>query len=183
MKKIMIFSIIAFFAILFTACSGSKDENKKVPGTSVFANDMESTGWINQNTLTQEIAHSGKFSSKLDSVSQFSFGFSDIFKNISDTLPEKVDISFWVFYPQTGITSNIVVNIDSSGKNIYWEGLGIKDSVKVANKWTEVKASFTLTKKILPTDKILIYIWNNDKRTFYIDDLKVTFGRKDQIAQ
>jgi len=178
MKKFIILAVIICAVLLIAACSGGKDKDAKVPGVTTFTNDMESTGWINQYTLSKEIAHSGKFSSRIDSIMQYSFGFSEFFKNISDTLPEQVNIDLWLLYPQTGINSTLVVSIDSIGKSIFWTGQELKDSVKTANQWKEVKTSFTLPVNIMPTDKISIYVWNKDKKAFYIDDMKVSFGKK-----
>lgn len=179
MKKYIILAVILCVAILFVACSGNNEDKKEnSTGAASFSNDLESAGWMNQQTLTKETAHSGKFSSRIDSVFQYSFGFADLFKNISETLPEKVDIDFWMLYPQTGIKTNLVVSIDSLGKNIFWSGLELKDSIKTPNQWQEIKATVNLPANIMATDKIAVYIWNNDKKSAYIDDLKVTFGKR-----
>jgi len=179
MKKFIILAVIICVIILIAACSGNKEENKEnKPGVVSFSNDLESAGWMNQQTLTKETAHSGKFSSRIDSVLQYSFGYADLFKNINDTLPEKVDVDFWILYPQTGIKTNLVVSIDSVGKNIFWAGIELVDSIKTPNQWKEIKATVNLPAKIMATDKIAVYVWNNDKRSAYVDDLKVTFGKK-----
>jgi len=179
MKNLNIFVVLSCIIILFSACSGNKKDNdKNRPGVVVFSNNLETSGWINQHTLTKEAAHSGKFSSRVDSVSQYSFGFADCFSNISDTLPEKVDVDFWILCSQKEIKSNLVVSIDSIGKNIFWYGIDLKDSVQTPNQWKELKTTINLPANIMMTDKISIYVWSNDKRPFYIDDLKVIFGKK-----
>lgn len=182
MKKLRILALISCTVIMLSACSGGKngkDNNKNKPGYTSFSSDLEATSWMNQNTLTRELAHSGKFSSRVDSLAQYSFGFVNSFMNISDTLPEKVDVDFWLFYPQTGIKSNLVISIDSVEKNIFWAGIDLKDSVTTPNQWKEIKATVKLPTNIMPTDKIKVYVLNNDKRALYIDDLTVTFGKKD----
>jgi len=179
MKKFIILAVIICAIILIAACSGNKeDKTVNKPGVTSFSNDMETTGWMNQQTLTKETAHSGKFSSRIDSVLPFSFGYADLFKNINDTLPQKVDVDFWILYPQTGIKTNLVVSIDSIGKNIFWTGIELVDSIKTPNQWKEIKGTVNLPANIMATDKISVYVWNNDKKSVYIDDLKVTFGKK-----
>ncbi|HOY30605.1 MAG TPA: hypothetical protein PKW80_01880 [Bacteroidales bacterium] len=179
MKTIHIFVVITCAIVLFSACSDNKEEkNENKAGVTCFSSDMENTGWINQTTLTRETAHSGKFSSRVDSVQQYSFGFRDFFKNINDTLPEKVDVSFWILYPQKDIKSTMVISIDSVEKNIFWQGTDLKDSVQVPNQWKEIKTTIELPENIMQTDRIAIYIWGTDKKSFYIDDMKVTFGKK-----
>ncbi|MEI6123085.1 MAG: hypothetical protein WCQ95_05585 [Bacteroidota bacterium] len=174
MRKIFIyFGALAIISLL-SSCSGSKDARIE-PGSITISNDLENTGWINQYTLVKDVAHSGKISSKIDSITQYSFGYSEKFKNISDTLPKSVDFSVWVYFPQTGINGSLVYSIDSVGKNIFWKGIPLKDSVKAANQWKEIKTNIELPRKIMPTDKISIYVWNPDKKTFYVDDMKIIF--------
>jgi hypothetical protein len=141
----------------------------------MIASNLEDISWMNQSTLSKDVAHSGRFSSKIDSVNQFSFGYSAPFNVISDTLPISVDVSAWIFFPQLKINGSIVISIDSVSKNIFWKGIPIKDSIKYANQWQEIKATFEIPKKILPTDNVKIYVWNDDKRTFYMDDLSLLF--------
>ncbi len=179
MKNLKILSVIIGAMILFSACSGNKEEvkneNKAVAG--VFSSDLEATGWMNLFTLSKDVAHSGRYSSRVDSINQFSFGFREFASIIADTIPKKVDIDFWMLCLQTGIKSTLVLSIDSVDKNIFWHGIELADSVKAPNKWQEIKATVDLPENIMATDKISIYVWNKEKRTFYIDDLKVTFGK------
>lgn len=179
MKNLKILSVIICAMILFSACSGNKEEvkNENKPVAGVFSSDLEATGWMNQFTLCKDVAHSGRYSSRVDSVNQFSFGFREFASIIGDTIPKKVDIDFWMLCLQTGIKSTLVLSIDSVDKNIFWHGIELADSVKTPNKWQEIKTTVDLPENIMATDKISIYVWNKEKRTFYIDDLKVTFGK------
>ncbi|MEI6853767.1 MAG: hypothetical protein WCL06_13045 [Bacteroidota bacterium] len=177
MRKNLHYALLLLIILVFAACSGNKSGNNE-PGTIALSSDLENICWMNQHTLCKTVVHSGKFSSKLDSVNQFSFGFSNSFNNLSDTLPGSVDVSCWIYYPQIKIKSSIVISIDSVGKNIYWKGFPLNDSIKAANQWQEVKVTFEIPKKVMPTDNVKIYVWNNDKRTFYMDDLKLLFHKE-----
>jgi len=174
MKKITNL-LLALSAMAFMyACSGNKDE-KKSENQHVYSSDMEYEKWINNQSLVNDRAHSGKFSSKVDSSNNYSFGFTENFKNISDTLPAFANISVWVNYPVTGIKSTLVVSVDAPDQNIFWSGTELLDSVKVANQWKEIKSLITLPAAIKPDYKISVYVWSNDKKAFYVDDLKVEF--------
>jgi hypothetical protein len=173
MKKNLQTLVLLFAIVVLSACSGNKPDTG--PGTKMIASNLEDLSWMNQFTLVKDVAHSGKFSSKLDSVNQFSFGYSAPFNNISDTLPMSIDVSVWIYYTQLKISSSIVISIDSIGKNIFWKGIPLNDTIKTANQWQEVKATFEIPKKVMPTDNVKIYVWNTDKRTFYMDDLKLLF--------
>lgn len=166
--------LIIFSGLLIFSSCGS-DKNKLPEGAVREFSDMEHNSWINENTLVKEKAFSGKFSSRIDSINQFSYGFSETFENIGDSLPYSLEVNLQLFYPETGINSSLVLSIDSLGKSIYWKGIPLKDSVKTANEWKSIKAVFELPKKILPTDNLRVYVWNNDKKTVYIDDLELLF--------
>ncbi len=179
MNKITrIFGMVMAILFLFAICSCSQHKAKSEPGTISFSNDMENASWINQFTLVKDVAHSGLLSSKTDSAHRYSFGYSDVFRNISDTLPKKVNVDVWVYFTQFNIKGSLVCSIDSKGKNVYWKGITLSDSVKNANLWKEIKADFELPDNLLPNDKISIYAWNDDIPAFYMDDLKVTFRTK-----
>jgi len=180
MKNLQLLSVIICATILFAACSGKKDDvkNSDLSAPGVFYSNLEATGWMNQFTLSKDAAHSGRYSSRVDSVNQFSFGFKETVSIIGDTIPKKANIDFWVLYPQAGIKSTIVLSVDSCEKNIFWFGTPLIDSVKTTAKWQQIKASVNLPENIMPTDKISVYVWNNDKKTFYIDDLTVSFENK-----
>jgi hypothetical protein len=176
MQRNLHYLLFLVIIVVFSACSGNKSNNgSSEPGSKLISSNLENVSWINQNTLSKEFAHSGRFSSKVDTVFPYSFGFSGTFNMMSDTLPVSVDVSVWIFYPQLKINSSVVLSIDSVNKNIFWKGIPIKDSIKTINQWQEIKTTFEIPKKILPTDNIKIYVWNIDKRTFYMDDLSILF--------
>jgi hypothetical protein len=174
MKKNLHYALLLVIMVVIAACSENKPAERE-PGTMLVANDMENMSWINLQTLSKKMAHSGRFSSKLDSLTEYSFGYSNTFSNLSDTLPFSVDVSVWIYYPQLKIKSSLVISIDSVNKNIYWKGVPLADSIKAANQWQEVKVTFELPKKIMPSDQIRIYVLNNEKSSFYMDDLSLLF--------
>ena len=174
MKKNLHYLLLLFVIIAFSACSG-KTSKEGEPGNILKSSDLENEGWMNQNTLSRDVAHSGEFSSKLDSTNEDSYGYSNTFNHLGDTLPTSVDVSVWIYSPQLKINGSIVLSIDSVNKHIYWTGLLIKDSIKAVNQWQEIKAPFEIPKKILPTDNLKIYVLNPDKIKFYMDDIKLLF--------
>jgi hypothetical protein len=176
MKKNLHYLLLLVIVVVFSACSGNKSGNGTgEPGSKLITSDLENVSWINQNSLSREKAHSGNFCAKLDTLFPYSFGYQNTFNNLSDTLPSSVDVSVWILYPQLKISGCVVISIDSIGKNIYWKGIQINDSIKTVNQWQEIKVSFEIPKKVMPTDFIKIYVYNTDKRTFYMDDLTLLF--------
>ncbi len=175
-NSILYLSIITL--ILLSACTNEKSKIVSEPGATEISSDLENISWMNQYTLVKEVAHSGRFSSKVDSINRFSFGFSNTFMHISDTLPLSVDVSAWIYYSQKDINNSLVLSIDSSGNNIYYKGIPLTDSIKAINTWQQIKTTFELPKRILPSELLKIYVWNNDKNPFYVDDLKLIFRNR-----
>lgn len=174
MKKNLHYALLLVIMAVFAACSGNKPAERE-PGTILVASNLDDLGWMNQHTLSKDVTHSGMFSSKLDSLTEYSFGYSNTFNNLSDTLPLSVDVSVWLYCPQLKINSSLVISIDSVNKNIFWKGVPLADSIKAANQWQEIKVTFELPKKIMPTDNLKIYVLNPEKRNFYMDDLSLLF--------
>jgi len=170
MKKILLLITIA---LIFVACKNNKSENAQ--GTKVFQSNLDEQSYMNMHTFSKEVAHSGKISSKIDSLNPYSFGFNNSFSSISDTIPLSVDVSFWAYTTKPGMNANLVFTIDSVNKGLYWEGVKLHDSIKVANQWKEIKAQFKIPKKAIPTDIIKIYVWSIDPAACYIDDMKFVF--------
>jgi hypothetical protein len=170
MKK---FLFLIAVTLIFAACKNNNSENAL--GTKVFQSSLDEQSYMNMQTFSKEVAHSGKISSKIDSLNPYSFGFNNSFASISDTIPVRVDVSFWAYTTKPGINANLVFTIDSVNKGLYWEGVKLHDSIKVANQWKEIKASFKIPKKVLPTDIVKIYVWSMDPAKCYIDDMKFVF--------
>jgi hypothetical protein len=175
MRKNLHYVILLVVMVMFVSCSEKNKPVEHEPGTILVANDLENMAWINLQTLSKDVAHSGRFSSRLDSLTEFSFGYSNTFSNLSDTLPFSVDVSLWIYYPELKINSSLVISIDSVNKNIFWKGIPLIDSIKTANQWQKINVTFELPKKIMPTDQLRIYVLNNEKRKFYMDDLSLLF--------
>lgn len=171
----MLLLVLSAMAFMYACSMEVKTDASK---THSYSSDMEYEKWTGAASLVSDMAHSGKFSCRVDSLNPYSFGFVENLKNINDTILPYTNISVWVNYPATGIKSNLVISIDSSGKNIFWLGIPLKDSITVANQWKEIKATVTLPENVMPDNKIVVYVWSEDKRSFYIDDLKVEFPEK-----
>ena len=130
---------------------------------------------MNMQTLSKEVAHSGKISSAIDSLNPYSFGLNAAFSSIGDTIPMSVDVSFWAYTTKPGVNANLVFTIDSVNKGLHWEGIKLHDSIKVANQWKEIKVHLKIPKHVLPSDVIKIYVWSMDPAKCYIDDMKFVF--------
>jgi hypothetical protein len=171
-------AVCLMFFIL--ACgSGIQDntkdgQNKKRIKT--FTTEMYPDCWINHQTLQQKIVLSGPYASRVGKPNPYSYGYRERLGDIDSLLPRRVMIGFWVFYPIKGISTDLVVSVDSLEKNRFWAGVSLKDSINKASEWQQINCKLTLPRrKLRPDDKISIYLWNKDSTAVFMDDLMVTF--------
>jgi hypothetical protein len=68
-----------------------------------------------------------------------------------------------------------VVQINDNDKQVIWEGLIVKQSI-IPNQWNTIELQHSFPEAIKNEDFLVnIYIWNNRKRQFYINDFQITF--------
>lgn len=124
--------------------------------------------WNNINLSTQK-AHSGNKSAFIDSTMEFGLTFKS--NELSD-LKDKVNnlqFSSYFFY-QSKINSEIVVSINSKGKNIYYKSFNLQNFVKDKNVWKDVHLIFPLPAIKSNDFELRLYIWNSGKSEFWYDD-------------
>jgi len=68
-----------------------------------------------------------------------------------------------------------VIQIKDNDKQVIWEGLLIKQAL-IPNQWNTVELHHSFPEVLKNEDFLVnIYIWNNRKRKFYIDNFQITF--------
>lgn len=180
MKKLLFLYAIT---LLLSACSGNvndKTAKKNTENSISFANDMENASaiipsWLNESTVGEGIAHSGKFSCMMDETREYSYSFQENFGKISSKLPKKILINAWIYSTVENPDISFVVDIYNKEKSILWNSAVVKSGIPKANIWTEVNYAFDISKPIDINDNVRIFIWNQHKLKFYYDDATVTF--------
>lgn len=142
-----------------------------------FFNDCDrDVIWGQMQTITAEMAHSGKKSSMTGDGNDFSITFEYPLKTIPDSLKNNLHVEFWVF--QTSLNHDAKLAIEATGQNFehYWNGFDIKDIVQEINVWTKYNKSISIPDSIKQADLIKIYVHNPSKVKIYIDDFKINIG-------
>ena len=123
--------------------------------------------------VSTEQAHSGINSLKLDNNTEYSPGITEKMTKLSHTGDGVLDASVWVYVPDTNSQASLVITFESDGKAIDWSSVAIKNYAKQPNKWVQVFASRKIPKSKTKEDVVKVYIWNQDKKVLYFDDLEV----------
>ena len=167
MKNIIIFSIVI---LTITSCT-----RKKFPEIN---NDLEKNlGWINTNTISNEKFHSGSNSSKLDSVSNFGIGYSELFNAYNLESTTTIKVKFFTMFPKKVKEAVVCLSIETPDKKgIYWDGVHFEEANDNIGNWVDFSKSFNIPKdKIKPENRFVIYFWSPKGSTFYVDDVKILF--------
>ena len=167
-------TLLILFALTIFGCTET-DENTEKKITVV--NDMEGYNcWTDIKSIAKTSAKSGNYACKLDTSVEFSFGYINKLSNISKELPKKVRVNLFTFTSKPGIKASLVLQIDSAnGKSVYWQSRCLDSYLMIQDKWNEVNETFDIPKNSNPNHTIRIYVWNNLKKEFLFDDLKIDF--------
>jgi len=142
--------------------------------------DLETTNPVleNLNTIVSTKAFSGNKSCKLSSENEYSVLVK---KRISE-IPENV-LKFEINCKLSDVDNNskdalaVLAIEDNTGNNLFWSGVPLSPKNLNDNaKWKSVSAEFLLSLVPYPENSIIkLYIWNKDKKEFYIDNLEITY--------
>ncbi len=170
--------------IFMAACtqSGTKtttdNETKADHNDLYFANDMENISqWGQKSDISKGEGHSGKYFSKADKNSPYSFGLSSSISELTSKKIKKVDTKVWVSVANKDYKGGLICSIFRNDSTIFWTSSNLKDFISEPGKWCEVRGNYELPDDLQQTDRIAIYIWNSgDKCDIYADDFEIQFS-------
>jgi hypothetical protein len=148
-----------------------------------FSNSFENNIWGNDNNITQQVAHAGRKSAFVDSISQFSPTFTIKAGNLPQDTGNYILVTLWTYMHSFNNNAAVVVSCSEKDKDLYfWESSGIKSSIDETDTWHEFHSYWKLPKLKNPDDLIKIYVWSTKGLT-YIDDMEIKFGSLNKIAK
>lgn len=175
--------IITILAVMATACGSGNQEKSEASSSNeiTFTTDLENidsllneipASWKNEKTIAEGMAHSGKFASKIDSTSEFSFVFEQKLSYIDARVPKKVHYTAWIYSDMANTPGSIVVSVNN---NAYYKGFKIADFFPAGKEWKQVSATFELPETLTGENIIKGYVWNQNKNPLIIDDISIKF--------
>jgi 4-amino-4-deoxy-L-arabinose transferase-like glycosyltransferase len=147
-----------------------------------IVNDMESdtlAGWsINPLSLVKDKAQSG-IRSNLVNAGGYSVTYIKPLKEIANDSSLWVDVSAscWAYLSEK-IDAQIVVSYETNdGKTITWRGNPLTKDLKKYGHWGKVVYDnrFNIPPNSVNNTLFKIYIWNDQSKPIYIDDIDVKF--------
>lgn len=159
------------------ACSGNKTDT--TPAKDVLMqNDFENmAGWVADPTpFTQENAHSGRYSLKVDQDHEYSLGYNYLLGLLSPTRIRGVRVEAWVYMPERNTTAQIRVALNGAAKDetIMNEGIDLSAEVQNTGKWTKVSKEVTFPTQANYTSQLVMYLWRgSNSGKVFMDDVRI----------
>lgn len=182
LKHASLLAVLA--ASLLAGCSQTPPQTPTA-GNLAF-NDFDNLdGWLADSpaliTLSQEKAHSGKYSTMVSSDYAYSLGYNNTLGRLSPDWPAKLKISAWVLLPSDQAAAKLVAEVksaDTQASNLLWQGLELPKAVKTYNAWQYVEQTIVVPNSAKANSRLLVYLWRADSKVpVYLDDLTIALAR------
>jgi hypothetical protein len=131
-----------------------------------------------------DTVHSGKFSFRMNSFTEFSPGFA---QTVS-TLPlsgdqSEIFASVYIFLPlmQGDPNTSLVISFEHENKSYLYTSVSLNDSRYRRGRWNRVALKTDVPVFLSPDDVVKAYVWNPGKQQFYFDDFHVFSSPKKYV--
>ncbi len=162
------------FLLVFVSCLSLIACNDGKSGNGIYYNDFETMGyWSDSPKIVRNIGHSGTFSVFTDANNEYTEGFKVRMGDIKISNQHLVTATAWVMANDVNAKSQLVINIDSSGKSIAWVASQTQPVILTPGKWFELKCTLSLPNNLNPDDKLFVFGWYNGSGKVYYDDLLI----------
>jgi hypothetical protein len=149
-----------------------KNEHRLVKS---FFTDMESDpGWLNYASWSDELAFSGRLSSKIDSSNIYSIGLREDISAYLGNGNSQVIVSAMVYSENESSSAQLIIDfLDQNKTSIGYNTFFLREFLPV-NKWTYVEFSAKVPVISAKEANLAIYFWNpaSNERLF-VDDILI----------
>lgn len=164
-------------SLLLTNCT-SQPENL---GKNVLMHNGfdELAGWLGiapQPTLTNEKAHSGRYSIKVDANNEYSISYTKPLGQLSEARVAKFKVDAWVWAPSANDKALLVSTFGETGsKPLSWVGFDVVKASPTYGQWTQVSEIIEVPATSTANTLFTIFLWRiNATQPTYLDDLTIS---------
>lgn len=121
------------------------------------------------------LSNSGNKSSYISSNTEYSIGPEISLANMIDTITDFNITVKGCIYLEKPLKSELplVCALIQEGENLHYRTYDLRNQIIRTKEWTPFKHKFKIN-KVQSLDEILkVYIWNNNKQEFYLDDFEI----------
>jgi len=149
--------------------------------TYTYINDFENVSFEPAVVKTNVKYHSRNLSALVDSRYLYCGFFDRNITTILDHHPGQVSVSMWISPINHDLTNSVLVASIEDDQHHPWfyKNVPLNNFGTKAGTWSEVSMSFAVPLWLNnPACRLKIYLWNIDRKTFYMDDVRIKFSPK-----
>jgi hypothetical protein len=172
----------AFLVLLggLSACQSNPNpasRGTEDPAVLTTADFEQSIGWgdADPGSLTTEKAHSGRWSVRVKPEVPFSYTYARTLGDMSTTPLTRMVLEGWALRVAAGSTARLVVQVNTSPTDdtkVFYTAFPVEQAVTKFGEWTAVSVPISLPTSAAGTNKIKVYLWNDQATTAtYLDDV------------
>ncbi|MDD5508421.1 MAG: hypothetical protein PHD25_08860 [Bacteroidales bacterium] len=148
----------------------------KISVLYTLIHDMETDSLgTNPHTLTDDLAMTGRSSSRIDASNPYSAGFRGPPPAGMDLLHPEIQVSAYVLTDADTSRAVLVADFRDRGRSFYYSPFALGPSLR-KDRWIFVENLITMPPVLKADDEVLIYFWNPSKcEVVHLDDLRIDF--------
>ncbi len=150
-------------------------DDEKILHRTEFFTDMETDpGWLNYASVSDKIAFSGKYSSKIDSANIYSIGFRENIKDFCKADRCLIKVSALVFSTCQNPGFQLIIDFQNDkNKSVKYVAFNLKSFIK-KSEWTYMEFATEVPHNCQDDCILAVYFYNSlRKDIFYVDDIKI----------
>jgi hypothetical protein len=146
-------------------------------GFDNFKNDMENQS-INFGIIrTDSVFYSRDHSAVIGSSTEFFDFRNTIFRHIGHQIPSQITVSFHALCGNnTSASFQVVCVVNRKDSVLFYQQQNVELSLCNPAEWTPINHSFKLPASCQADDLIKVYLWNELKNDFFIDDYQIKYN-------
>lgn len=119
------------------------------------------------------VVYSGNHALRVIPEKEFCITMKTFVKNIFPGTKGCVNVSAWI-RADGDFNAQMVMNINESKEKKEWRAKYLHVFARPGSRWFRVFATFEIFPSAFPDDEVKIFLWNEAKNTFYVDDFEVS---------
>jgi hypothetical protein len=173
--------MVRLTSVVLSCCllvaAGCRHPEPTPPAGFISGNDFEGLdGWVPVGpAVTAEQAHTGRYSTKVDSGTEYSLSYTNTLGKIGLGPGQTLKVTGWGFLTGGQANASVVVQVVNPAneqEKVFWEALPLVEQVKIYHRWSPIKRSFRMPDNIKPEYQLRVYLWRQQAtQPAYLDDI------------
>lgn len=135
---------------------------------------FENLEWDNEISFRDStLRYAGNYSVKVDSASEFGPGLfrkAGFYKLVKGS---EIEMSIKAYCPGKVCNAKVVISVEQGDKSLIWSAADAARFMTGTNEWFTMVVPVTIDQTLPEDATVKIYLWNEKRETFNVDDFKL----------